>query len=109
MFGGRVGRIAAMATIALLAGCGFRKEGLGDDNCLEDCSPSTDAGPDVVANDGDAPPDDAPPPPGTTVEGDFVGAVVSGSATGIELHGSIHWSSAVNGSNAGITLEGTLE
>jgi hypothetical protein len=100
---------SALAAMALLTGCGFRKEGLaeGDPTCVEDCGVVPDGGGDVVGL--DAVEDTIPPPPGTRIEGDFVGAVVSGSSGGIELHGSLHWGSAVNGTNAGITVEGTLE
>ena len=106
--------VVVMVVLASLAsaGCGLDKGGLANDDPLctaSDCGGVDSNAPDGPIDETDAPVEDTPVPPGTVVEGDFVGAAVSGSAGGIELRGSIHWSAAVSGSNGGITLQGTLQ
>ena len=101
--------LLSLGALATTSACGFKSSGLADDApacATGDCG-TTDSGFDGPID--DAPVEDTPVPPGTVVEGDFVGAAVSGNADGIELRGSIHWSAAVHGSSAGITLEGTLQ
>src|SRR4051812_41875261 len=105
-------RAVVVMLVLASAGCGFDKAGLADDNPLcstSDCGGIDSSSPDGPIDETDAPVEDTPVPPGTVVLGDFVGAAVSGSAGGIELRGSIHWSAAVSGSSGGITLQGTLQ
>lgn len=102
----------ALLVSAVGMGCGFDRTGLADDNpaCTSsDCGAVDSTSGDAPVTETDAPVEDTPVPPGTVVQGDFVSAGISGSAGGIEIRGSIHWSAAVSGSSGGITLQGTLQ